>query len=115
MKTKEEKFDLFVLDAFLDLYHIMESRMKAEDERESGVPTMDKKAVVGAELKVEHPEWYSATGSLGVRVFQIDASGVKDAEMGRHFVSNLDSKTINKLDDTNRRDMRNWSDSGEED
>lgn len=65
-------------------------------------------------IKVEHPEWYSATGSLGLRDFQIDAFGVKDAEMESHLVSNLDSETINRLDDQNRRDMRNWSDLDEE-
>ena len=105
--TKEEEFDLFVMDAFLDLYHIMESRMKAEEERGSGEPTTDRKA--------EHSEWYSATGSLGVRVFQIDVSSVKDAEMGRHFVSNLEPETINLLDDQNLHDMRNWLDSDEDD
>lgn len=109
--TKEEEFDSFIIGSFLDLFHIMESRMEAEEERESGAPTMDKKAAVVAELKAKHPEWYSATGSLGVRVFQIDASGVKDAEMERCVVPKLDSETINKLDDINRRDMRNWSDS----
>ena len=75
---------------------------------------MGKKEAIGAALKVEHPEWYSAMGSLGLRDFQIDAFGVKDAEMERHFGSKLDSETINKLDDMNRRDMRNWSDSDEE-
>ena len=108
--TKEEEFDSFIIGSFLDLYHIMESRMEAEEERRSGVPTIDKKVDVGTELKAEHPEWYSATGSLGVRVSQIDTFGVKDAEMEHHFVPKLDSKTINKLDNTNRRDMRNWSD-----
>lgn len=85
---------------------------------------MDKKAAAGAGLginskkgiiKAEHPEWYSATGSLGLRDFQIDDFGVKDAEMERHFVAKMDSETINKLDDLNRRDMRNWSDSDEDD
>ena len=75
---------------------------------------MDKKAAIVARLKAEHPEWYSATVPLGLRDFQIDAFGVKDAEMERHFVPKLDSETINKLDDMNRRDMRNWSDSGED-
>lgn len=79
---------------------------------------MDKKATVGAGLgkniiKTKHPEWYSATEPLGLRDFQIDAFGVKDAEMERYFVPRLDSKAINKLDDLNRRDMRNWSDSDE--
>ena len=74
---------------------------------------MDKKTVVGTGLKAEHPEWYSATWSFGLRDFQIYAFGVRDAKMERHFVPKQDSETINKLDDMNRRDMRNWSDSDE--
>ncbi len=31
--TKEEEFDSFIIGSFLDLFHIMESRMEAEEER----------------------------------------------------------------------------------
>ena len=77
---------------------------------------MDNKADVReAKLKAEHPGWYSATGPLGLRDFQIDAFGAKDAEMENHCILKLDSDKINKLDDMSRRDMINWSDSDEED
>lgn len=51
--TKEEEFDSFIIGSFLDLFHIMESRMGAEEERGNGVPTTDKKVAVGTILKAE--------------------------------------------------------------
>jgi len=49
--TNEEEFDSFIIGSFLDLYHIMESRMEAEEERGIKDTIMDKKAAVGTGLK----------------------------------------------------------------